>query len=226
MRRPRSIPVTVYSDYTCPWCYVGARRLERLREELAGEVGLRVEWRPFEIHPEVPPEGMPVEDLPYTPEQWEVMTEALRRHAEAEGLDLGSRPKVSNTHRALLAATYAQAEEPERFEEFHEALFRAYFAEGRDLGDAAVIRAVARESGMDVEGMEDALEDGRYEPVLEETTTEARRRGITGTPTFVFGDRYAAVGAQPVEALRRGVEAVLEDEGAAESAAEADPAGR
>lgn len=221
MTRTRIIPVTIYSDYTCPWCYVGARRLERLREELAGEVRLDVEWRPFEIHPEVPPEGMPVEDLPYTPEQWEVMTEALRRHAEAEGLDVGSRPKVSNTHRALLAATYVQAEEPDRFEAFHEALFRAYFAEGRDLGDPGVIRAVAGESGVDVEAMEDALEEGRYEPVLEETTAEARQRGITGTPTFVFGDRYVAVGAQPVEALRRGIEAVLEAE---ESAA--DPAGR
>ena len=212
MRRPPRVPVAVYSDYTCPWCYVGARRLERLREELSGDVRLEVEWRPFEIHPEVPPAGMPVEELPYTDEQWEVMTEALRRHAEAEGLEIGNRPKVSNTHRALLAATYAQAEEPDRFDAFHEALFRAYFAEGRDLGDPEVVRSVARESGLDVEALEDALEEGRYEPVLEVTTAEARRHGITGTPTFLFDQRYAAVGAQPVEVLRRGVDAVLEEE--------------
>ncbi|NIP60570.1 MAG: DsbA family protein, partial [Gemmatimonadetes bacterium] len=61
----RIVPVSVYSDYTCPWCYVGLRRLDRLREELPEGLELDVTWRPFEIHPEVPREGMPVEDLGY-----------------------------------------------------------------------------------------------------------------------------------------------------------------
>lgn len=203
------LPVSVYSDYTCPWCYIGSARLDRLKEGLRGEVDLRVEWKPFEIHPEVPQEGMPVEALPYPKAQWEAMMANLRRQAEAEGLEMSNRPLVANTHRALVASVYAQAEEPERFEAFHEGLFRAYFGEGRDLGDPAVVRTVAARSGLDAERMEAVLEEGRYEAALRETTATARRLGITGTPTFVFGERYGAVGAQPVEELRRVAERAL-----------------
>jgi predicted DsbA family dithiol-disulfide isomerase len=197
------LPVSVYSDYTCPWCYIGSARLDQLREELADEVELRVEWKPFEIHPEVPREGMPVEALPYPPEQWRMMVENLRRQAEAEGLAMADRPRVGNTHRALAASAYVQAEEPARFEQFHNALFRAYFGEGHDLADPAVLRDLAAGSGVDAERMDAALEQGRFEETLRDTTATARRLGITGTPTYVFGDRYGAVGAQPVEELRR-----------------------
>lgn len=201
--------ISVYSDYTCPWCYIGLARLERLREE--ARVPLEIVWKPFEIHPEVPAEGMPVSALGYPPQRWEAMMESLRLAAAEEGLEMGNRPKVSNTHRALVASAYAQAEEPERFEAFHHALFHAYFAEGRDIGDAAVIRDVAEASGLDVSRMDAALDAGEYDPVLQETSQEARTYGITGTPTFVFGERYGLVGAQPTEELRRVLERVLEE---------------
>jgi len=206
----RVLPVAVFSDYTCPWCYVGTARLDRLREELAGEVVLQVEWMPFEIHPEVPPEGLPLSALGFPPAQLEMMTAHLRRQAEAEGLPMAHHSRLANTHAALVASAYAQAEEPERFEAFHHALFRAYFGEGRNLADPAVLREVAGESGIDVERMDAALAEGRYEAALRETTDTARRLGITGTPTFVFGRRYAAVGAQSVEELRRVAERALE----------------
>lgn len=210
----RELRVSVYSDYTCPWCYIGMVRLKKLEGRLGAGVRLHVEWEPFEIHPEVPVEGMPVESLPYSREQWEAMMESLRRQAAAEDLDLGARPKVSNTHRALAASAWVQSERPERFEAFHERLFRAYFREGRDLGDPAGVREVARESGVDVEAMEAALATGEYDRILEETTDRARRLGITGTPTFVFDGRYAVVGAQPVEVLERVADRALEGSGA------------
>lgn len=203
------VPVSVYSDYTCPWCYIGLARLDRLRKELGDAVELREDWKPFEIHPEVPPEGIPVSALGYPSAQWEMMMQNLRRAAAEEGLEVGNRPKVSNTHRALAAGAYVQAEEPEHFDAFHRALFRAYFAEGRDLGDAEVVRELARETGVDAARMDEALDEGRYEAELRATTDAARQRGITGTPTFVFGDRYAAVGAQPAAELRRVVDRVL-----------------
>jgi len=129
----RTVTLDVYSDYTCPWCYVGWARLEKALERIGDEVAVEVTWRPFEIHPEVPEEGMPVEELGYPEEQWAAMQEALATNAAEEGLEVGNRPKVSNTHRALAAGAYVQAEEPERFPAFHEALFVGYFAEGRDL---------------------------------------------------------------------------------------------
>lgn len=206
----RRVQVQVFSDYTCPWCYIGHARLERLRRRARGDLELDVTWRPFEIHPEVPEDGMPVEELPYSREQWETMMERLREQAEDEGLEIGARPFVSNTHEALMAGTRVQAEHPDRFPAFHEGLFRSYFSEGRDLGDRSVILDVARASGLDPDELDAALDEGAGEDALEETRREARRLGISGTPTFVFGGTHAAVGARPVEALRRAAESALE----------------
>lgn len=210
MKTKTVVPVRVFSDYTCPWCFIGSRRLDRLRETLPDDMELEVTWEPFEIHPEVPPEGMPVEELGYPEERWKAMQEHLGVQAREEGLELGNRPKVSNTHEALAASAYAQEEEPESFPCFHRALFRTYFTEGRDLGERDVILDVAEECGFSVAELDRALEEGRYDPVLEQTSREARRAGITGTPSFVFDDRYLAVGAQPLERLRRVLDRVLE----------------
>ena len=204
-----TVNLDVFSDYTCPWCYVGWARLESALRRVPEGVNVDVRWRPYEIHAEVPPEGMPVEDLPYPPEQWARMQEALRLSAAEEGLDVGKRPKVSNTHRALMAGEYARAEEPERFPAFHEALFKGYFAEGRDLGDPTVVEDLARSSGLDVGRMTKALDDGEYEEAITATTDAARELGITGTPTFVFDKRFAVVGAQSTEALLQAIDEAL-----------------
>lgn len=201
--------VTVYSDYTCPWCYLGSRRLDQLQQTLGDRAEIRALWKPFEIHPEVPPHGMPVAALPYPPARFEQMMAHLRAQAAEEGLALADRTHLSNTHRALVASAYAQAEEPEHFHSFHEAIFDAYFGQGRDLNDPAVLRDAAGASGLDVDRMEAALQASAYEHVLWETTDEALRYGIHSTPTYVFDDRYAVVGAQPVAALERVAEAAL-----------------
>ena len=211
------VHLEVFSDYTCPWCYIGWARLEQALEQLPEHVAVDVVWRPFEIHAEVPLEGMPVEDLPYPPDVWARMQEALRVNAAAEGLTVGNRPKVANTHRALVASAYAQAEEPSAFGAFHAGLFVAYFAGGHDLGDPAVVDRVARAAGLDVERMRSAIdvapdgdESNPYEAALEITSRDARLAGITGTPTFVFDRRFAASGAQPVVVLLRAFEGALE----------------
>ena len=208
----RTVHIDVFSDYTCPWCYVGWARLESALRRVPEGTDVEVRWRPYEIHAEVPSEGMPVEDLPYSREQWAQMQEALRRSAAEEGLEVGRRPKVSNTHRALMAGEYARVEESELFPGFHEALFKGYFQEGRDLGDPNVVEDIARSSGLDVGRMTKGLDAGGYESALTETTDMARRLGITGTPTFVFDMLFASVGAQPSEALLQAIDAASKKE--------------
>ena len=210
MSESSAVRLEVFSDYTCPWCYVGWARLQQALERLPRGVRVEVEWRPFEIHPEVPLSGMPMEDLGYPPDVWMRMQEALRASAAAEGLEVGNRPKVANTHRALLAGAWAQAERPESFPAFHERLFVGYFAEGRDLGDPEVVDDLAAAAGIDPGEMSDAIDGGAWEVVLARTTEDARTMGITGTPTFVFDRRLATSGAQPAEVLLRALDAAVE----------------
>ena len=170
---------------------------------------LEVLWRPFEIHPEVPPAGLPLSSIGYEPAELAAMMEHLRRQAAAEGIDFAPRSPASllvNTHRALAASVYGQTEELERFAAFHQAIFRANFCDNRNIGDPAVLRELATVAGLDAAGMDAALETGTGDVALRDAATTARRRNITAVPAFVFDDGSVIVGAHPAAALVQAAE--------------------
>lgn len=193
--------VTVFSDYICPFCYVGSRRLLRVADELGAEVL----WANIEIHPETPPEGMPVEDLGYDPEQWRRMMTALDEMARAEGLPVAERTFTTNSRRALLMAEAAKDEGPDVFAAVHEALFRAFFGEGRNIGDAEVLCAIAETNGLPEWRVDRAWTDPAYGERLQQYQATAARLGVRGTPTFIIGER-ALVGAVETDELRRAIQ--------------------
>ena len=194
-----AIPVTVFSDYICPFCYVGSRRLLNL----ADEFDLDILWANIEIHPENPPEGMPVEDLGYPPEQWQRMMEALTRMAEDEGLPIVERTFTTNSRRALLLAEAAKDAGTEVFACVHERLFRAYFGERRNIGDTEVLWSIAAECGMDDRRVESAWLSREIADRLGQYHAAAARIGVSGTPTFVINNERALVGAVETDDLRR-----------------------
>lgn len=194
-----TIPVTVFSDYICPFCYVGSRRLLNL----ADEFDLDILWANIEIHPETPPEGMPVEDLGYPPEQWQQMMDALARMAEAEGLPIVERTFTTNSRRALLLAEAAKDAGTDIFACVHERLFRACFGEGRNIGDPEVLWTIATECGLDDRRVESAWLSQEIADRLHQYHDAAAQVGVSGTPTFVINNERALVGAVETDELRR-----------------------
>ena len=198
MNAPEKVPlkVTVFSDYICPFCYVGDARLDKLKEHF----DLDVDWSFFEIHPDNPPEGKPVSELGYPPEQWQRMMANLEAMAAADGLELAPRSFTTNSHRALLLAEAAKDLDGEIFERLHKRLFTAYFAEQKNIGDEGVLREIAAEVGMPQEEVDRAFTDESYEQRLEQQQTRAAMLGVRGVPGFLFG-KYFVSGAVPVETL-------------------------
>jgi predicted DsbA family dithiol-disulfide isomerase len=190
------LKVTVFSDYICPFCYVGDARLDKLKDHFK----LDVDWSFFEIHPDNPAEGKPVSELGYPPEQWKQMMANLEAMATADGLELAPRSFTTNSHRALLLAEAAKDLNEETFEKLHKRLFTAYFAEQKNIGDEKVLREIAREVGMADDAVNRALMDESYERRLEQQQTRAAMLGIRGVPGFLFG-KYFVSGAVPVETL-------------------------
>ena len=203
-------------------------RLEQAVGVVSDRTRVRVLWRPFEIHPDVPAGGLPLSALPYTAGELSAMIDNLRRQAAGEGLDfsgLGGERGLINTHRALLAGCYAQEVEPERFDTFHHALFRAHFTEGRNINDDEVLGSLAASSGLDAVQMMAALFEGTFEEVLRETAAEAGRGSITAVPAFRFDGRRLIVGAQPAAALAKAVEKILSSKNAGPEGRRPNPAG-
>ncbi|HKJ70323.1 MAG TPA: DsbA family protein [Gammaproteobacteria bacterium] len=189
--------LTVFMDYICPFCFIGALRLERLRREMR----LRIHWQLLEIHPDIPASGRPVADIGYAPEQWRAMMTSLEAMAEEEGVDLARRERTANSHDALLLAESAKDDGAAAFYPLHRRLFRAYFVEGRDLGDRATLNELARQAGVPAATRERAWSDGSYEHRLQKNLATARKAGITGTPTILVGNRRLE-GALPLDHLR------------------------
>jgi predicted DsbA family dithiol-disulfide isomerase len=195
MEKPE-LTVTVFSDYICPFCYIGERRLARLGEHF----DLKVERRFLEIHPDTPSEGMPISELGYPPDRWRQMMAHLSRMAGEENISLAEREITTNSHKALLLAEAAKEEGPEVFCTLNEKLFAAFFGEGRNIGDESLLRNLAEEAGVSSDIVSRAWSDPAFEEKLSMNQAVAAQLGITGVPSFLIGNRILE-GAVPADTL-------------------------
>ncbi len=155
---------------------------------------------PFELHPEIPPEGRPrAEVLPAA--YMARAQEGVNRLATSVGLQLKLHDHLINSRPALQAAEFARGQG--RFEPMHRELMKAYWDEGRNVSDMAVLRDVATRAGVDVAGMEAAIKEDRFGDYLDARRSEAEELGINGIPAHVIADKYLVMGAQPYNLFER-----------------------
>jgi predicted DsbA family dithiol-disulfide isomerase len=161
-------------------------------EKLKKEYDVQVDWRPFFLRPETPPEGW---TLPASiRERMKDPNNPLKRRAAAAGLKMVEREVVPSTRRAHQAAEFAR--EAGKLEPFHAALLRRYWSEGEDLWQWDTLRGAAQDAGVDPDAMQRAVEEGRYAQAVENAVREAQAMGIQSVPTFVLADRFGLQGAQ------------------------------
>ncbi len=190
--------ITVFSDFICPFCYIGIRNLRRLQPEF----DLHIQWRGFQIHPEWPSEGVPAENF------YRAMGEERRKSAwrmiesmAAEaGLEMRPPAVLANSYLALEAQEFAI--EQGRADDFEQRVFRAYFHDQANIGDRGVLLELARDAGLDAAQLDQALAQDRYAMRLKNAALVAHQRGVSGVPTFFIGES-PLVGAQSTEVWRQ-----------------------
>ena len=207
LESPTSDPtlrIIAYSDYVCPWCYIGWRRIEALRREFPVDI----ECHPFELHPETPVSGVGAREAFGGSQRAAAVGRNIEQMAAASGISMRMPRLIANSHRALEAAEFAR--ERGGFEGFHSALFEAYFGEGRDIGDADVLCETAAACGIDQLRLREALADGRYAAAIDRATAAAREDGIVSTPTFVYEGGFRLIGAQDYDVFASITRRILE----------------
>jgi len=159
-----------------------------------------VEWRPFYLRPDTPPEGM---DLPeyILRARASGSEERLEQMASLYGMKFMSTQRIYNTRLAHEATEYAR--EHGKANEFHRVVFHKVYAEGQDLSKWEVLRAAAEQVGLDPQEMQQVVESGKYTREVAEQVQAAYQTGVSGVPTYVINDKYALVGAQPYEVFKR-----------------------
>lgn len=196
--------IEIFSDVVCPWCYIGKRRLDAV---LASEVGAGIEvtWRPYQLYPGIPEDGMPRDDFMAARFGRQADAGQIYRRivveAESEGLTLDfERISVApNTFRAHRLLSWAEGSGHQH--QLAEILFRFHFRDGRNVGDPADLAAAAAEAGLDAAGAADMLAGHDEADKVRAELSLAKAVGVTGVPFFVLAGRFAVPGAQSREVM-------------------------
>jgi len=202
LRYTAAMQIDIISDVVCPWCFIGKRRLEKALV-MRPDIETAITWRPFQLNPDMPAEGMARAD--YIATKFGDSGHSRRIHqtiAEA-GTTVGINfafdkikrsPNTRNAHRLIRYATKQGAGS-----EVVTRLFEGYFLQGRDVGDLATLAAIAAEAGLDEREARAFLagDSERDEIVAEDRN--ARRLGVNAVPCFIFAGQYAISGAQEPE---------------------------
>jgi len=178
-----SVPVELFFDYNCPFCYVASERLERI----ARRHPLAIHYRFIETQPGNPVAGdlVDADDASAAGETTEGALRALIHHDE---LPLATQRRVTNSRYALLLGHTVMTHRPEVFADFHRAVFRRHFADGATLGDTEVLTTIASECGV-ADLIETAWSSSSGLQGLLDDVETAQQRGLTSVPTLVVGER-------------------------------------
>ena len=200
------IQLDILSDPICPWCYIGKTNLFRALER-AGAHPFQIAWHPFELNPDMPPEGM--DRRAYLEGKFGGRDGAVRAYApvvaaaEAAGLSIDfaaitRTPNTRDAHRLIHWAGLEGRQTP-----VAQALFEAYFVDGRDIGDAGVLADVAAAQGLDREMIARLLATDADREEIAAREAHSAKRGVTGVPVFVLANQAVVQGAQPPETWDR-----------------------
>lgn len=208
-----TIQITVTSDFICPWCFIGERRLAKAINALPADTTVELQWRPFELNPDMRSEGMnrqTYRSLKFGSWERSQLLDA-QTSAAARGDDIAfnyeAMEKTPNTflaHRLMwLAAHHGLATEVAR------AVFLAYFEHGRDIGDAATLVEIAAENGLDHQRTAVFLagEEGTAE--VRAAEQDGQSRGVRSVPLFDI-DGEIISGAQSVETFAAALQRTIE----------------
>lgn len=198
--------IDIWSDIICPFCTIGKRKLDLALAETG--IHADIEWHSFELNPDAPPSyGMALPDvlrILYRMSEADALAMLAHEEAAARTVDLDFRwrdAKPGNTfnaHRLLHLAKSAG------LGGVAEARFmRAYFSEGQDIGNPAVLRALAREIGLDATAIDEVLASDLYAAEVHADEQRAAALGIRGVPYFLIDGQIAIAGAQDVTVFSR-----------------------
>lgn len=198
--------IDIVSDVMCPWCIIGYRQLVTALE--ATETEHEIHWHPFELNPDMPPEGQNVrehiiEKYGTTPEQ----SEESRKQMTSLGTELGfdfrfaENMRMHNTFNAHQVIHWADTQGREH--DVKQALFTAHFTYRRNLSDINVLADVAAETGLDRTEALEVLEEQQFASEVRQMQNFWLQKGIRGVPAVIFDRQHLVTGAQGVENFTR-----------------------
>lgn len=203
------------SDVACPWCVVGLRSLQKALEAVGDKVEAEIHFQPFELNPDMPPEGENTTEhvarkYGANPERSAASRNAIRESGEALGFQFNynSESRIWNTFDAHRLLHWAGLEG--RQMALKEALFTVNFTEQKSTSDHEVLVGAAKAAGLDEAKAREILASGAYTEEVRSDEALWRNRGISAVPSVIFNQRWMIQGGQPPQVFEQAIKQIIE----------------
>ena len=196
----KSLIIKVFSDYVCPWCYLGNHRFKKLQERFK----ITTQLIHFPLHPETPINGLPLVDLfKISPEQLKEKNNQMIEIMNLEGLPFKSRSHTYNSRLAQEVGAWAANKTKNNL--IHDKFFEAYFVNGQNIADIEVIFDIIKSIGLNTSEAYNVINKRTFKQKIDTDWETSYQSGVTGVPTFILNKNYL-VGAQSYEHLKKLIE--------------------
>lgn len=209
--------IEIWSDFACPFCYIGKTKLDEALSEFAHSHLVEVQFKSYQLDPTLSAytgqDFFEVMGAKFgSIEKAKQMMYGIAEQAKEVGLEFNfDTMKPTNTFKAHRLAKLAKKYDKETV--VTEAILYANFTESKDIGNTDVLADIGEYAGIDREEVLRVLQDkNAYEEEVNHDIIEARQLGVSGVPYFVFNRKYAVSGAQPTEAFKQVLEQVWKEE--------------
>lgn len=224
------LSIDVVSDVACPWCAVGLFALERALERLDGEVEAELRFVPFELNPQMGPEGQDLgehltQKYGSTPEQQARMRETIT----ARGAEVGfvfapqGRGRVCNTFDAHRLLAWAGAQGADAQRRLKIALLQAYQGRAERVDDPAVLLRAVEAAGLDTHGAQAVLSSHAHVDEVRALEHSVHQAEIHSVPTFIINDQYLISGGQPVDVFEHSLRQIAQEANGSDAALQDTP---
>lgn len=188
-----SLHFDVWSDFVCPWCYIGSTVLEKLEDSH----GITVTWRAFELRPK----GAPPMSQEHR-QRIESMTPRMVAIAkEHYGLTINQGKFGIDSRPALVGMAYAEAQG--QGNAYHKTVFKAYWEDAQNIGDLDTLADLAEQAGLEREAFLAALDNAEYEKAVDSDVARAHSYQIHSVPSAIIEEKFLLAGAQPYDEMVR-----------------------
>lgn len=213
MTQPVPLRIDFVSDVMCPWCAVGLHALEQAIARLDGRIAVDLHVQPFELNPQMPPEGQDIDEhimekYGVGPAQMAKNREAIRQRGAQLGFEFAARARIVNSfdaHRLLHWAGTLGGDAQQRLKH---ALLRAYFTDGIDVSDRDALANIAADTGLDADRARAILASDEYAQDVRAAQRQFASMGIRAVPSVILDGKHLVQGGQPVEVFEQALRQV------------------
>jgi predicted DsbA family dithiol-disulfide isomerase len=208
MSMATELKIDIVSDVSCPWCIIGFKALQEALEEVAPDIIASIEWQPFELNPQMPPEGQDITEhitqkYQISEQQAEQNRDVIKQRGLSVGYEFGNRGggRIYNTFDAHRLLHWAKTQGKQT--ELKLALFDLYFKNSGDPSDHEQLLETAKSVGLDEAEAKKILESNQFDTDVRQLQQHYQSAGVQSVPAVIVNNKHLISGGQPAEVFQK-----------------------